>query len=105
MRDGKLVGIVSRANLIQGLAVHGDLERAPSRDDAAIRESVLRELDAQGWTAMITKNVVVTDGIVHLWGFVRSEEERHAIMVAAENVPGAKGVRDHLNMEPAHTGV
>jgi CBS domain-containing protein len=105
MRDSKLVGIVSRANLIQGLAAHGGLNRAPSRDDAAIRESVLHELEAQGWTSMITKNVVVTDGIVHLWGFVRSEEERNAIKVAAENAPGAKGVRDNLTMEPAHTGV
>jgi CBS domain-containing protein len=105
MREGKLVGIVSRANLIQGLAVHGDLDRAPSRDDTAIRESVLHELRAQGWASLITKNVVVTDGIVHLWGFVRSEEERHAIKVAAENTPGAKGVRDHLSMEPVNTGV
>ena len=65
----------------------------------------MRELDAQGWTSLITKNVIVTDGIVHLWGFVRSEEERRAIKVAAENAPGAKGVRDNLSMEPAHTGV
>jgi CBS domain-containing protein len=105
VRDGRVVGIVSRANLIQGLASHGDLEKAQSRDDTAIREAVLRELDAQSWTSMLTKNVVVTDGIVHLWGFVRSEEERRAIKIAAENAPGTKGVRDHLTLEPAHTGV
>jgi CBS domain-containing protein len=105
LREGRIVGIVSRANLIQGLASHGDLERAPSRTDEAIRESVLRELNAQNWTSMLTKNIVVTDGIVHLWGFVRSEEERRAIKVAAENAPGAKGVRDHLSIEPAHTAV
>jgi len=105
VRDGKIVGIVSRANLIQGLASHGDLEKVPSRADEAIRDSVLRELNAQTWTSMLTKNIVVTDGIVHLWGFVRSEEERRAIKVAAENAPGAKGVRDHLNIEPAHTAV
>lgn len=105
LRDGKVVGIVSRANLIQGLASHGGLEKAPSRDDEAIRESVLRELNAQPWTSMVTKNIVVTDGIVHLWGFVRSEDERRAIKVAAENAPGAKGVRDHLNIEPVHTAV
>lgn len=105
MRNSKVVGIVSRANLIQGLASHGDLEKAPSRGDEAIRDSVLRELNAQSWTSMLTKNIVVTDGIVHLWGFVRSEEERRAIKVAAENAPGAKGVCDHLSIEPAHTGV
>lgn len=103
VRDGRLVGIVSRANLIQGLASHSDLEGAISRDDEAIRESVLRELNAQSWTSLLTKNIVVTDGIVHLWGFVRSEDERRAIKVAAENAPGVKGVRDHLSIEPLHT--
>ena len=104
-RSGKVVGIVSRANLIQGLASYGSAEKPPSRSDEAVREAVLRELNAQTWTSTWTKNIVVTDGIVHLWGFVRSEEERRAIRVAAENAPGAKGVRDHLNLEPAHTGV
>ena len=105
VRDGKVVGIVSRANLIQGLASRGESEKARSSDDTAIREALLRELNAQGWLSMLTKNIVVTDGVVHLWGFVRSEDERRAIKVAAENTPGAKGVRDHLNPEPAHTGV
>jgi CBS domain-containing protein len=105
VRDGRIVGIVSRANLIQGLASHGDAEKAPSRDDTAIREAILRELNNQTWTSTVMKNIVVTDGIVHLWGFVRSEEERRAVRVAAENAPGVKGVRDHLSMEPAHTGV
>jgi CBS domain-containing protein len=105
VRDGKVVGIVSRANLIQGLASHGNVEKVPSRDDEVIREAILRELNAQPWTSMVTKNIVVTDGIVHLWGFVRSEEERRAIKVAAENTPGVKGVRDHLNIEIAHTAV
>ena len=104
MRDGRLVGIVSRANLLQGLA-SGTISETVSRDDAAIRDSILRELKAQSWTSLWTKNIVVTDGIVHLWGLVRSEDERHAIRVAAENAPGAKGVRDHLSLEPAHTAV
>ena len=101
LRDGKLVGIVSRANLLQGLAT-GAVASSVSRDDTAIRDSILRELKAQSWTSLWTKNIVVTDGIVHLWGLVRSEEERRAIRVAAENAPGAKGVRDHLGIEPAH---
>jgi len=104
VRDGRLVGIVSRANLLQGLA-SGTISETVSRDDAAIRDSILRELKAQSWTSLWTKNIVVTDGIVHLWGLVRSEDERHAIRVAAENAPGAKGVRDHLSLEPAHTAV
>jgi CBS domain-containing protein len=103
MRDRRLVGIVSRANLIQGLASRDVMATTVSRDDEAIRESVLRELKAQDWASLLTKNIVVTDGVVHLWGFVRSEEERRAIKVAAENTPGVKGVRDHLNIERVDT--
>lgn len=105
VRDGKLVGLVSRANLLQGLASRSETAQQPSPSDAAIRDTVLRELNAQSWTSLWTKNIVVTDGIVHLWGFVRSEDERRAIKVAAENAPGAKGVRDHLSIQPAHTAV
>jgi CBS domain-containing protein len=104
VRDGKLVGIVSRANLLQGLA-SGNFAHGVSRDDNAIRDSILRELKAQSWTSLWAKNIVVTDGIVHLWGLVRSEDERRAIRVAAENAPGAKGVRDHLALEQAYTAV
>jgi CBS domain-containing protein len=104
VRDGKLVGIVSRSNLLQALA-STDGSRQVSRDDTAIRDSILRELHAQSWTSLWTKNIVVTDGIVHLWGLVRSEDERRAIRVAAENAPGVKGVRDHLSLQPVHTAV
>ena len=33
-------------------------------------------------------NMVVTDGKVHFWGFVESDEQRGAMRVAAENIPG-----------------
>jgi hypothetical protein len=55
-----------------------------------------RRLNAQPWAHMLTKNIVVQDGVVHLWGLVQTKEERHALRVAAENTPGAKSVEDHL---------
>jgi osmotically-inducible protein OsmY len=45
---------------------------------------------------MTRQNVIVKEGIVHLWGFVQSEEERRAICVAAQSVPGVKEVKRHL---------
>ena len=95
VRDGKLVGIVTRGNLMQALAV-ADTSRAASLDDRTIRERLLAELDAQPWTNMLVKNIVVQDGIVHLWGVVDTEDERRALRVAAENVEGVRGVEDHL---------
>ena len=95
MRDGKLVGIVSRSNLIRALASVAPDKLAILSSDQEIREAVLHELSGRRW-ALPRHNVMVQDGVVHLWGIVRSEDERSAIRVAAEGVPGVKGVRDHL---------
>jgi osmotically-inducible protein OsmY len=65
-------------------------------DDSTIREQLTAELTAQPWVRLMTKNVVVEDGIVHLFGLVQSEDERLALRVAAENVPGVKSVEDHM---------
>ncbi len=95
LRSGKLVGIVTRSNLLQALAT-GDIRRTMSVDDSTIRERLTAELQAQPWAHLMTKNVVVEDGIVHLFGLVRNEDERLALRVAAENTLGVKSVEDHL---------
>ena len=101
VRDGKLVGIVSRANLLHGL-VAGNKQsgEAPSPDDRSIRDQVIAELKAQGWATHGSLNVIVGDRVVELWGWVESEEERKAFRIAAETVPGARAVEDHLGSVP-----
>jgi CBS domain-containing protein len=97
VREGKLVGIVSRANLIQGLAARRDRAGpAGPTDDRSVRDEVVRVLDHEGWLTHSPLNVIVTGGVVELWGVVESVEERNAIRVAAENVPGVVAVEDHL---------
>lgn len=100
LRNGVLVGIVSRANLLRALATVEAATPAARADDRAIREAVLAELRQQRWSTAGGGNVVVTDGVVHLWGAVTSEEERRATRVAAENVPGVKSVQDHMTLIP-----
>ena len=95
LEQGKLVGIVSRANLIRALASAAQPDAAALASDAAIQRDVLLALEGRRW-AMAAENVVVKEGIVHLWGTVNSEEERKAILVSAERVTGVKGVEDHL---------
>jgi CBS domain-containing protein len=101
VNDNKLVGIVSRSNLLQALAV-ADVSRQGANDDRAIREQLLAELQKQHWVHMGLKNVVVQDGVVSLWGMVSSDDERRALRIAAENVPGVKGVEDNLTSIPTH---
>jgi hypothetical protein len=97
VRDGRVVGIVSRADLIRWLAVRPvEPPPAPAGDDGAIRGRVLAILRAEPWWSGTYRSVVVIDGVVHLWGLVRSRAERDAMRVAAETAPGVRGVEDHL---------
>ena len=98
-RNGELVGIVSRANIVQAVAsVRPRLEI--SLPDAEIRSRLLDELKKQRWTQAHNLNITVTSGVVELWGFFETEPERDAIKVVAEAIPGVKAVNDHLMRAP-----
>ena len=99
LRDGKLVGIVTRSNLLQVLATT-DVSKPMNVADRVIRERLNEELKGQPWAHLLAKNIVVEDGVVHLFGLVQSDEERHAIRLAAENQAGVKAVEDHLSTVP-----
>jgi CBS domain-containing protein len=104
LEQGRLVGIVSRANLIRALASAAQPDPAAVASDEAIQRDVLHALDGHRW-AMAAENVVVKEGVVHFWGTVNSEEERKAILVAAERVSGVRGVEDHLGYPVVFTGM
>jgi CBS domain-containing protein len=95
VRHGKLVGIVSRSNLIQTLVSLADDVPDPTADDDYIRQRIIDEIEKHEWRP-IGLNVVVRDGIVHLSGVIANERYRQAIIVAAENVRGVVKVHDHL---------
>lgn len=94
MRDGRIVGIVSRANLMHALASLARDASPPTGDDAAIREHILKDFRGEPWASQV--NVVVKNGIAELWGTITDERERQAFIVATENVPGVKEVHDHI---------
>ncbi len=95
MRGDKLVGIVSRANLLQAVASLAREIPDPTADDDHIRDRIIKEFEKNDWSPF-GLNVVVRDGIVHLSGVITDEEARRAAKVAAENVAGVKKVHDHL---------
>ena len=104
VRDGQLVGIVSRANLVQALATMPKGLEIPL-SDSQIREKLLSHLKEQPWADTHLLNVTVTDGVVSLWGIASSETERKAIRVAAEATPGVHAVNDHLARGPLGHGL
>ena len=95
LENGQLVGIVSRANLLQAVASARQLlDIAPS--DKAIRDRILAGLKKEAWAHTGLLNVTVTNGIVDLWGVAESDAERKAIKVAAESTPGVGAVHDNM---------
>ena len=103
VQDGQLVGIVSRANLIQ--AVASDRKKPElSASDAAIREKLLAHLQSQRWAHTGLVNATVTDGVVDLWGVSNSDVEQKAIRIAAEAISGVVAVNDHLIKRPRTQG-
>jgi CBS domain-containing protein len=93
VKDGKLVGIVSRSNLIQALAtVVGRMDQH-DETDRQTRLDLLSRLQEQKWTDFGSRNITVSGRVVHLWGLVGSEAERKALLALAEGVPGYPGCR------------
>jgi CBS-domain-containing membrane protein len=95
----QLVGIVSRANLLQAVAsARPELEM--SLPDSIIRQRLLDELKKHSWAHTVKLNATVKDGVVDLWGYAPSADARTAIRVAAEAIPGVAMVNDHLLETP-----
>lgn len=104
VRDQQLVGIVSRANLLQGFAaVAAGVTESASETDQSLRDKVVHELlDKVGLTGGRI-NVIVSEGEVQIWGLVENATERKAAGVAAESIKGVKTVVNHLGVAPPAT--
>lgn len=96
VRDGQVVGIVSRANLLRALVTFARDTKPTNVSDASIRQQLLAELAKQSWAPVALVDVIVRNGVVHLWGTLTEERQRQGIRVLAENTPGVKRVEDHL---------
>ena len=94
IRDGKLVGIISRADLLHAIATARLDDTAPG--DEAIRRSIVTRLDEDIGLKSANLTVTVVDGFVHLWGTAASAASRKAACVIAEGVRGVKGVVGHF---------
>jgi CBS domain-containing protein len=104
VRDDKMVGIVSRANLLQAVASLARQVPDPTADDDHIRNRVMDALEKNEWCPF-GLSVLVRGGIVHLSGVITEERARQAAVVAAENVDGVKKVHDHLCWVDTMSGV
>jgi CBS domain-containing protein len=97
VKDGQLVGIVSRANLVQALAIHGLPFFDRLEADETLRAAVTSKIHKMHGTGSMV-DIIVDHGIVTLWGVVRTEEEKDSLRVAAEETHGVRKVNNHLRI-------
>jgi CBS domain-containing protein len=97
--NGKIVGIVSRANLIQALVNLNRAKTEASVDDLTLHGNILEQLRSKPWVDPSTISILVNNGSVELWGIVDSETEKNAIRVAVEVMPGVRQVANKLVVE------
>lgn len=104
VKDGRLVGVVSRANLLHALAaMRRDLPAKPVAD-SDLRKTIMARLAAEPWVQSSLVNVTVSDGVADVWGIVDSAAEKQALRIAVETAPGVKAVNDNLIVRPRATG-
>ena len=100
LEDGKLRGLVSRADLLRALVsppkAEGDLS------DDRIRQAVLAAMRKEPWADTFYTLVEVKDGVVEYHGFMRTEQVKRGLKVLAEQIPGVKGVVDATQPMPSY---
>ena len=105
VKDGRIVGIVSRANLLQALASLRKQIEGGAPNDMTVREAVLERLKAAPWSRPSLINVIVQDGTVELWVIVDSQTEKKAVRVVAEVTSGVRAVNDNLIVRRVESGI
>jgi CBS-domain-containing membrane protein len=96
VRDGKLVGIISRADIVKALSQSEPQPGRPISSDTGLEEALLAKIREQDWLDGSFLNVSVQNGVVELNGFIPSAEQRRALHVLVDEVDGVQKVEDRL---------
>lgn len=103
LRNGAVVGIVSRVDILRGLislSHEGDEAHPAFRRDGELRREVYAACQGRSWSLAKQVDVVVNGGVAHLWGVAPTDLVREAYRAAAGNVPGVKTVEVHMHIVP-----
>jgi CBS domain-containing protein len=100
MQEGRLVGIISRGDLVRALS-HAQISKAVKRiDNAALHRTLHDRIRSQPWINDSYISVTVNDGVVELWGHVDTTDQRSALRALVEETEGVSSVEDKLSVGP-----
>jgi CBS domain-containing protein len=101
---GRIAGMISRADIVRKLAETRTAQVGAQPDNGALQKAIWDEIKAQPWLGSVFVNLAVKDGVVELWGAVDSNEQRQALRVLVEGIPGVRKVEDHVGLFPKVVG-
>lgn len=96
VQNGRVMGLVSRANLLRAWASLPEATAPATADDTAIRDALMAELAHHAWSRRPENSIVVNGGVVHLWGLAATDDEKRALELAAGRTPGTRAVESHI---------
>jgi CBS domain-containing protein len=98
LKDGKLVGIIARSDLIRALAGVETKPVAIKLGSGVIHQAITDALQAEAWLDTSYVNCAVKDGKVQVSGYVRTADDRNALNVLLKEIPGVESVDDRLQV-------
>ena len=96
--EGKLVGIISRGDMVRALASSEMMKPATSQTAGDLHKAVDRAIHAETWIASDYVNYTINDDVVDLTGFVESEDQKRALRILVEGVAGVRKVKDRTRL-------
>jgi CBS-domain-containing membrane protein len=100
LKDGKLIGIITRGDIVRAFVDADAMQTVPQREPAALQKAINDALAAQSWVNPAFVNVVVTDATIQIWGFVASEDQRKALVILVEELAGHRTIDSHVGIGP-----
>lgn len=98
MQEGRVVGILSRGDVVRAFAMQPPSRASGTVDDAAIESAIRQRFSEQSWLDAGFVTVTIKNGVVELSGLIRSESQRKAAQVLVEEVAGVAGVDNNLRL-------
>lgn len=98
VEEGRLVGMVTRADIVQMVALGSAAATADRRPDNEIQDEILNRLRDESWVDTAFLSIVVQDHVAEVSGLIASEDQKHALTVLIREVPGVKAVKNHARV-------
>lgn len=106
MSDGKLVGMLTRGDLVRALLVRQTAADAAAPSDAqGVEAAIKARMRREAWLDTSLVNFSVSGTAVELSGMAASADQRRALRLLVEDTPGVSRVDDRLGIKPATMGV